>query len=172
MWTGSSFYWKEPCRNIEKGRECYQTAIDLIAGENDPFLIVTIAAAYRDWASQEISEEVREKEYVMKNLSKAHEYLKKLPDSYSPKYDELRRLAVTLAQLGVSYFQSHLLDKKSRQEKAREIFSSSVALLQPFGDDINKDYLGQIYQEWASNEFFYGDNVTGSKVIEQAKQCY
>jgi hypothetical protein len=167
-----SFYWQEPYRNIAKGRQYYQKSVDIMAEENDLYSIYTIVLTYREWATQEIFAGVKENEYTVNKLNKAHEYLEKLPDWYGFKNDELRGIASAFMQLGAAYFQDQSLDTLSRQEKARQTFSYSLNLLQSLNDDTSKDLCGQICLELAKNEFLWGEKARGDAALEQAKQYY
>lgn len=167
---GWGYYLEEPYRDIAKGRHYYQSAVEAVGKENDPYSIYLAVSIYREWALREIW--VKEREYAVGRLDKASEFLRKLPDWFNLKYDELRAIAAAWSDLGASYFQDERLGPESKLEKARAAVQSGLNLLRVINDDNTKDLRGRIYQEWSKNEILWGSRELGDKILEQAEQCY
>jgi tetratricopeptide (TPR) repeat protein len=163
-----SYFWLEPYRNVSEGRKCFEEAIKRFQGENDPYLLYLRGFAYRYWASREYSAENFDE--ASDKLELAYEEIRRLPNWYTLKAEELRLIADFWRWIANHYWNTQRNEQGI--EKGRGCIRRAIEVIDGLTDDNSNDVRGQIYLDWGCQEMRTGSRDEGVSLIRQADQHY
>jgi len=154
-YLAGNYFQQEP-KQFEKGRECFQRAIDCTRSESDPYWIYAQIIAYGGWAQEEMNNGFLDKAKELlqvigcsddENLSKL-DLLAKVAPGYTLEETQRKYISGYWQQLGAKYYDSSL------PQKGLNAMQNALKMIEKY-DDSNQystNNRGWIYYIWGEKE--------------------